>query len=99
MNLKSTMDEMGIDRIRLSYFGNADPLHYGIKYDYLPSPRFEPWTLRHEDTPLRLEKGYYAISATNIQGVYLRDRNTYAVFRNRKPIASAGFSILIYSYP
>jgi hypothetical protein len=99
INLKPAMNAMGIDRIHLSYFGNADPLHYGISYDYLPSPRFEPWTMRHSQTPLRLEKGFYAISATNLQGVYLPDRNTYAVFRNRKPLASVGYSILIYSYP
>lgn len=99
INLKPTMAAMGIDRIYLSYFGNADPLHYGIKYDYLPSPRFEPWTMRHIPAPLKLEKGFYAISATNLQGVYLPDRDTYAVFRNRAPLASVGYSILIYSYP
>lgn len=100
INLKPAMKSLGIERIHLSYFGNADPLHYGIKYDYLPSPLFEPWTIRHrQDAPFSLEKGFYAISATNLQGVYLSDRNTYAVFRDRKPVASVGYSILIYSYP
>ncbi len=31
------MVQRGIDRIQLSYFGTADPAHYGIDYEYLPS--------------------------------------------------------------
>jgi hypothetical protein len=39
----------------------------------------------------------YAISATNLQGVKLADRNTYAWFREREPDAHVGHSILIYN--
>lgn len=97
--LKEYMQKRNLKCIYLSYFGTADPLHYRIDYDYLPSPRFQPWTLRHpDDGKFELKKGVYAISATNLQGVYLRDRNTYAVFKNKKPDDTVGYSILIYRY-
>lgn len=95
--LKQYMQRRNLKRIYLSYFGMADALYYRIEYDYLPSPRFQPWTLRHpDDGKFELKKGVYAISATNLQGVYLRDRDTYATFKNKKPQHTVGYSILIY---
>ena len=38
--------------------------------------------------------GYF--SATNLQGVRLANRDTYAWFREREPDDSVGYSILIY---
>lgn len=102
MNLKKFMDEKKIECVNLSYFGTADPLHYGICYRYLPSPAFQPWTIRHlaeGKNPFAPSRGIYAISATNLQGLYLPDVNTFRVFRDRVPDAMVGYSILIYSYP
>ena len=35
--LKKYMDERGVERINLGYFGSADASYYGIEYNYLPS--------------------------------------------------------------
>lgn len=97
VGLKSFVDKNKIDRIRLSYYGMSDPAYYGIKYQYLPSPKFQPWTQRHRNEEnFKLEKGIYAISATNIAGIFLNDPNTFEYFRKLKPIDSIGHSILIY---
>ena len=97
VELKSFLGKYGIDRIRLSYYGMSDPAYYGINYQYLPSPKFQPWTQRHRNEEnLKLEKGLYAISATNIAGIFLNDRNTYEYFRKLEPIDAVGYSILIY---
>ncbi|MCI0416419.1 glycosyltransferase family 39 protein [bacterium] len=95
--LKSYMERNGVKGIRLSYYGMSDPEYYGIKYRYLPSPKFQPWTQRHrKEENFALEKGLYAISATNVAGIFLDNWDTYQYFRNKEPIDSIGYSILIY---
>jgi hypothetical protein len=91
--LKSYMQKHGIARINLSYFGTDSPARYGISYDWLPSyglPNPDPE--KHKFVP----KGWVAISATSLQGVYLGDSDIYAWFRERKPVAKIGYSIFIY---
>jgi 4-amino-4-deoxy-L-arabinose transferase-like glycosyltransferase len=97
VGLKSFVRKYGIDRIRLSYYGMSDPAYYGINYQYLPSPKFQPWTQRHRNEEnFKLEPGVYAISATNVAGIFLDNRDTYAFFRKMEPINGVGYSILIY---
>lgn len=94
--LRAWMDEQGVGRVYLSWFGIAPPEHYGVRYRYLPGwPPFEHAALRvyHPQHPL---PGVYAISATNLQGVLLDDPDTFAYFRARCPVARIGHSILIY---
>jgi hypothetical protein len=77
----------------LSYFGTDSPARYGISYDWLPGNGLpNPDPEKHEFAP----KGWVAISATNLQGVYLGNKNMYAWFRERKPVAKIGYSIFIY---
>jgi len=38
----------------------------------------------------------YAISATNLQGVYFSDHDLFAWFRERQPLAKIGYSIFVY---
>jgi len=91
--LKRYMDEHGIERIYLAYFGFSDPGYFGIKYDYLPSYAImNPVTSKKE---VRLE-GWFAISATMLEGVYLADRDLYGLFRRLRPVGNVGHSILIY---
>ena len=91
--LKSYMQQHGISRIYLSYFGTDSPARYGISYDWLPGNGLpNPDPEKHEFAP----KGWVAISATNLQGVYLGNKNMYAWFRERKPVAKIGYSIFIY---
>ncbi len=87
--LKRYMDAHQIPRVWLSYFGTASPAYYRIAYNSLPSYPyiFKPDT---EPTP------FVAISATNLQGVYLENRNIFKEFRQRQPVAKIGYSIFIY---
>ncbi|HXG67227.1 MAG TPA: glycosyltransferase family 39 protein [Blastocatellia bacterium] len=97
IGLREYMQREGIESVRLSYFGSADPAAYGIKYEPLPSyprylwqqPGFPPFLL--EPGP-----GVYAISATNLQGALLPIHNMYGWFRERKPDAVIGHSIFVY---
>jgi hypothetical protein len=93
--LKAWMDAHGVARIKLSYFGSADPGYYGIDADYLPgymSPR--PARVTREVRP----GDVVAVSATNLQGVYLdeADRPLMERFRLARPVARIGYSIFIY---
>ncbi len=91
--LKRYMDERGIPRVSLSYFGSDTPERYGIPYDWLPSPVLrDPSPGQHETAP----PGWVAVSATNLQGVYFVDKDIYASFRNRTPDAVIGYSIFVY---
>ena len=94
--LKSYLQKNGISRINLSYFGSDSPARYGIAYDWLPSH------VLLNRNPKKLEfapKGWVAISATCLQGLYLEDKDTYAWFRGRQPVAKIGYSIFIYKVP
>jgi hypothetical protein len=93
--LKAWMDATGTGAIKLSYFGTADPAYYGIGGELLPgymAPRPRAFTrdVRPGDV--------VAVSATNLQGVYLdpEDRPLMERFRTRAPLAQVGYSILIY---
>jgi hypothetical protein len=94
--LKRWMDRNGVDLVGLSYFGTADPRYYGIKFLYLPSiPFYYPG---HEPADIGTKPRYFAISATNLQGVYLEpaDRAIISRFQKERPVAKIGHSIFIY---
>ncbi|MDH3282477.1 MAG: glycosyltransferase family 39 protein [Gammaproteobacteria bacterium] len=101
--LKAYMDEKGIDRIRLAYFGSGDANHYGINYDYLPSVGLAPtkegqswWYEKGAATlpDLELTGGPIAISVTLLAGVFYP--GYYAPLRDMEPVDNVGHSILIY---
>ncbi len=86
-----------IERINLSWFGAAHPEAYD--FDFHPLPGFwrfggDPAT--YGFNPLSPALGWYAISASNLQGIKLADSDTLAWFRRHKPDAGIGHSILIY---
>ncbi len=92
--LRSYLDEHGIERVRLGYFGTADPAAYGIAYD--PLPRWPP--PRSVDfVPANPSPGVYAVSASNLQGVLLDDSSAFDWFHRRSPDAIVGGSILVYN--
>ncbi len=93
--LKTYMDEHGIKKIKLAYFGLNDPADFGIDYDYLPS--YVVFNPKNVKETIEL-KGWFAISATMLQGVYLRDRNLYALFKEIQPVDTIGYSIFIYKF-
>jgi hypothetical protein len=89
------MDRNGVSRIKLSYFGTADPAHHGIACDLLPGQMLPP----PRDVVREIAPGdVVAVSATNLQGVYLEaaDRPLMERLRAQTPVATIGHSILIY---
>jgi Dolichyl-phosphate-mannose-protein mannosyltransferase len=93
--LKAWMDTHAVSRIKLSYFGSADPAYYGIEGERLPGYSApHPTHVTREVHP----GDVVAVSATNLQGVYLdaEDRELMERFRRETPIGRAGYSILIF---
>jgi hypothetical protein len=93
--LKAWMDANGVPRIKLSYFGSADPAYYGIDAEARPG-----YSAPHPARILReIHRGdVVAVSATNLQGVYLdpQDRPLMERLRQLAPIGRAGYSIFVY---
>jgi len=81
--------------LKLSYFGSADPAYYGIVSEALPG-----YTAPHAARITReIRPGdFLAVSATNLQGVYLEpdDRALMERVRALRPLARVGFSIFVY---
>lgn len=93
--LKEHMDRKGIKKIKLAYFGLSDPGLFDIDYDYLPSyVVINPENVQ-EAVPL---KGWFAISATMLQGVYLPNHDFYKAFKDLTPVDTVGYSIFIYHF-
>jgi hypothetical protein len=93
--LKAWMTARGVGKVKLSYFGSADPAYYGIDCERLPG-----YSAPHPPRVIReIRPGdVIAVSATNLQGVYLdpEDRPLMERLRRLEPIGRAGRSILIY---
>ena len=92
--LKPYMESHGIPRVKLSYFGTADPAYYGIDADLLPSYLSLP-----RETVRAFGPGdVLAVSATNLAGVYLEpaDRPMMERLRREIPVGNVGYSILIF---
>jgi len=104
--LKQYMNDAGISKVRLAYFGSADARYYDIDYDSLPSVGLAPngpdekWWYEEGAHPAEGEtvelRGVIAISATQWAGVFYGDY--YAPLRDREPDAQIGHSILIYRF-
>jgi hypothetical protein len=93
--LAAWLHARGIGRVKLSYFGSADPGYYGIEAEMLPStmsPR--PARVTREVRP----GDVLAVSATNLQGAYLdpADRRLMARIRQLPPLGQVGHSIFVF---
>ncbi len=97
LRLRSWIEENEIEKIKLSWFGTADPAYYGINYDPLPglTRHFDLWWDLPFD-PENPEPGLYAISVSNLWELPLEDKNVFAWFRAREPDYRIGYSIHIY---
>ncbi len=84
-----------VARLKLSYFGSADPAYYGIESEALPG-----YTAPHAAHITReIQPGdIVAVSATNLQGVYLDSEDLALMERLRAldPLARIGYSIFVY---
>ncbi len=89
---------MGNPPVYLSYFGVADPSHYGIRY------RPFAWITNVErregiepaDAPPGKERVLVAVSATNLQAAYFVEKELFGWLKARKPLAVAAHSIFLY---
>jgi len=98
--LKRWMDDNGVEEIKLAYFGSASPAYHGIRHRRLPGYNVYSTFEKEWPTVQRLESGdWVAISATNLRGLYLPRKDTYARFLDEEPVATIGHSILIYRIP
>lgn len=77
------LNARGIKRVQLSYFGTADPAHYGIRYDPLPCDRTRAW---QKAEPI-------AVSATALYW----DCNRWLL--QLEPSDKIGYTIFIYNVP
>lgn len=91
--LKRWMDDQGLKKIEFAYFGTVDPTLYGINAVPAPGSNTLFW---RGGTDHSATSPYIAISATYLAGLYLSDKDTYALFRGKNPVASIGHSILVY---
>ena len=92
--LKAYVDEQGVEEVWLGYLGTADPAYYGIRYRSL----FAPGTSYPADdfSPVNPAPGWYAISATVLQGSYSPEPDLFDWFRRHEPAARIGYSIFVY---
>lgn len=102
--LKDYMEKNKLQKIKLSYFGSADPNDYGISYEYLPSPYFQQWVpdytflqLNERKENCSETKGIIAISVTNLKNVHLLNKTCFNWLDKYDPIDKIGYSIFIYN--
>jgi hypothetical protein len=99
--LKRTLEQKGIREIKLAYFGTASPRQLGIQHQILTG--YALYTLHEREWKPATELcpgDIVAISVNNLVGLYLEDRMLYSrAFRNLRPIATVGHSILVYEIP
>ena len=101
VRLRAWMETNDVDRVKLGWFGTADPAYYAIPNDPLPGlgrdTFFRLWWEVPFD-PRDPEPGVYAISASSLWEPPLRveEKQVYAWFRAREPDDRVGYSILIY---
>jgi len=94
-SLSNYLKENGNPPIIISYFGVANPDYYKLNYVSL-------WTITNVDFPLKnidlcsAKKILFAISITNLQATYYRDKTVFNWLKNKEPIYKAGYSIFLY---
>jgi len=93
-HLKAYLDGAGVDEVWLGYFGTADPAYYGLRYRSLFSA--DSSRLAEGFTPLDPAPGWYAISATVLQGTYWPEPDIFDWFRRQQPVRQVGYSIFVY---
>ena len=88
--VRAFMQERGVDRVALGFFGSAPPVGYGIRYEPLPSYfTLPPLAAAHSAAR------YVVVSATLLAGDYVED-DPYAELRRMRPVAVIGGSLYVY---
>jgi hypothetical protein len=93
--LRDFVNEHGIEKISVDYFGGGNPRYY-------LGDKFEPWWSSRGPA-----SGWFAISATFRQGAFgkpvkrfeRKPEDSYEWLKPYEPVARAGYSIFIYQLP
>jgi hypothetical protein len=102
LRLQDWMAAQGVDRVKLGWFGTADPDYYGLVYEPLPGGPRQPFWGQWTEPPFDVTApapGIYAISASSLWEYPLPEKRVYSWFREREPDARVGYSILVYVVP
>jgi 4-amino-4-deoxy-L-arabinose transferase-like glycosyltransferase len=100
--LRDYVAEHGSERVYVSWFGCTYPYRYDsdLRYFHLPGQLAYPYpqdAARSPYNPRHPAPGLYAISATNLQGLWLSGGDVFAHLRSSQdPVAQIGHSILVY---
>jgi hypothetical protein len=95
IGLREFMAMRGVPRVKLLYFGTADPGYYGVACDRLPGYQPPPPSaLVREVRPGDI----VAVSATHLQGLYLDPEVKVLTdkLRTEPPLAVIGYSLFVY---
>ena len=92
--LKAYLDEHDVGDISLGYFGTADPAYYGIQYRSLFAAGSS--RIAKHFSPINPTPGWYAVSATVLQGPFSPEPDIFDWFRRREPAGKVGYSIFVY---
>ena len=99
-HLRHYLNEHSIDEVWLGYFGTADPAFFlqeaGIRYRSLFAPG-SPYPAEGF-SPINPAPGWYAISATVLQGPFSPEPDLFDWFRRHEKalVAKIGYSIFVY---
>lgn len=96
--LRQLLQERGIDEPYVAYFGTALPEAYGLSYNPLPAfLRFTTGPEVDAYNPYTPPPGWYAISRSSLRlGLLHQNVDIYDYFRDKEPVARAGYSINLY---
>ena len=84
----------------LAYFGSAVWDGYGVQANPLPGwPTARPNPTADAFYPPAPAPGHYALSVTQLLGVYLDEPDRFAYFQGQTAVARAGYSLFLYDVP
>ncbi|MDD4938518.1 MAG: hypothetical protein PHX34_05965, partial [Candidatus Shapirobacteria bacterium] len=93
--LSRFIKDNNIQNIKVNLFGLTQLDSYNVDYQYFgPS-----WLKEDKNRQLSCQNdysGWLAISATQLQGVYLDNKECFQWLKNLKPYTKIGYSIFIY---
>ncbi len=94
--LADYLKSAGNPPVVFSYFGVARPESYGI--NYVPLGVYSNVELKGTGAEVcGMKEVLLAVSATNLQGTYYPDKETFAWLKARRPVFTAGYSIFVYN--
>ncbi|MBI4803385.1 MAG: glycosyltransferase family 39 protein [Elusimicrobia bacterium] len=93
--LAGYLKKEGSPPVYLAYFGTAKPQYYGIKY--IPFGLYSDVRFQGAvEAPPEGGRVLVAVSATNLQSAYYRNKEFFNWLLKKEPVFKAGYSIFVY---